>query len=58
MIWNNGLLTDCGQVTPYGNIDLGQHWFMQWLVVWQHFCLGNLLGDGFVESSTIIKSTP
>ena len=36
MIRNNGLLTHCGQVTPYGNIDLGQHWFRQWLVAWQH----------------------
>ena len=36
MIWNNGLSTHCGQVTPYGNIDLGQQWFRQWLVAWQH----------------------
>ena len=23
-------------VTPYGNIDLGQHWFRKWLVAWRH----------------------
>ena len=25
----------CGLVTPYGDIDLGQHWFRQWLVAWR-----------------------
>ena len=23
-------------VTPYGDIDLGQHWLRQWLVAWRH----------------------
>ena len=23
-------------VTPYGDIDLGQHWLRLWLVAWQH----------------------
>ena len=23
-------------MTPYGDIDLGQHWFKQWLVAWRH----------------------
>ena len=23
-------------MTPYGDIDLGQHWFRQWLVAWRH----------------------
>ena len=26
----------CGLVTPYGDIDLGQHWFRYWLVAWWH----------------------
>ena len=30
------LLTHCGLVMPYGNIDLGHHWFRKWLVTWQH----------------------
>ena len=29
-------LTHCGLVTPYGDIDLRQHWFRQWLVAWRH----------------------
>ena len=29
-------LTHCGLVTPYGDIDLGQHWVRQWLVFWRH----------------------
>ena len=29
-------LIHCGLVTPYGEIDLGQHWLRQWLVAWQH----------------------
>ena len=29
-------LTHCGLVTPYGDIDTGQHWFRQWLLVWRH----------------------
>ena len=30
------LLTHCGLVMPYDNIDLDQHWFREWLVAWQH----------------------
>ena len=29
-------LTHCGLVTPYGNINLGQHWLRYWLVAWRH----------------------
>ena len=29
-------LTPRDLVTPYGDIDLGQHWLMQWLVAWRH----------------------
>ena len=29
-------LISCGLVTPYGDIDQGQHWLRFWLVVWQH----------------------
>ena len=38
----SGLLTEwchlanCGLVTPYGNIDLDQHWFSLWLVAEWH----------------------
>ena len=27
-------LTHCGLVTPYGDIELGQHWLRSWLVAW------------------------
>ena len=27
------VLTHCGLVTPYADIDLGQHWFRHWLVI-------------------------
>ena len=30
------MLTHCGLVTPYGGIDLGQHWLRKWLVAWRH----------------------
>ena len=30
------LLNHYGLVTPYGVIDLGQHWLGQWLVAWRH----------------------
>ena len=29
-------LTHCALMTPYGDIDLGQHWLRQWLVAWWH----------------------
>ena len=29
-------LTHWGLVTPYGVIDLGQHWLRLWLVAWRH----------------------
>ena len=29
-------LTHWGLVMPYGDNDLGQHWFRQWLVAWRH----------------------
>ena len=25
-----------GLVTPFGDIDLGQHWLRKWLVAWRH----------------------
>ena len=31
-----GILTHCGPVMPYGNINLGQYWLRQWLVSWWH----------------------
>ena len=38
--WNKGcilwILTHCGLVTPFGDIDLGQHWLRQWLGAWRH----------------------
>ena len=30
------VLTHCGEVTPYGDIGLGQHWLRYWLAAWQH----------------------
>ena len=33
---NISSLTSRGLVTPYGYIDLGQHWFRYWLFAWQH----------------------
>ena len=32
----HNVLTLCGLVMPYDDIDLGQHWFRQWLVAWWH----------------------
>ena len=29
-------LPHCGLVTSYGNINLGEQWFKQWLVAWWH----------------------
>ena len=29
-------LTLFGLVTPYGDINVGQHWFRYWLVAWRH----------------------
>ena len=29
-------LTHCGQMTLFGDIDLGQHWLRQWLSTWRH----------------------
>ena len=30
------ILTHCGLVTPYGDMDLCRHWFRLWLVAWWH----------------------
>ena len=30
------LLTHCGLIKPYGNIDLDQNWLRWWLVAWSH----------------------
>ena len=39
MLWVNtdssNVLTHRGLVTPYGDIELSQHWLRQWLVAWQ-----------------------
>ena len=29
-------LTHCGLMMPYGDTDLGQHWFVWWHVAWWH----------------------
>ena len=34
--WQQTSPTQCGQVTPYGDRDLGQHWLGEWLVAWRH----------------------
>ena len=36
IIMANVSSTHCGLVTPYGEVDLGQHGFRQWLVAWRH----------------------
>ena len=36
------MLTHCGLVTPYENIDLCQQWPRQWLVAWWHQAMGLL----------------
>ena len=36
MIYHRRTLNHCGLVTPYGNMDLGQHWLRLWLVAWWH----------------------
>ena len=30
------MLTHCGQVTLYGDMEPGQHWVRKWLVAWWH----------------------
>ena len=32
--WPNVLISHCGLVVPYGDINLGHHWLRQWLVAW------------------------
>ena len=34
--WFKFHLTHWGLVTPFGDIDLGQHWLRWWLVAWRH----------------------
>ena len=29
-------LSHCGLVTPYGDMELGQHWLRLWRVAWRH----------------------
>ena len=29
-------VSHCILLTPYGNLNLGHHWFRQWLVAWWH----------------------
>ena len=37
LLVNYSLLTHCDLVTSsYGDVDLGQHWFRQWLPAWRH----------------------
>ena len=33
------VLTHCGLVMPYGEINLSQHWLRQWLVAWWHHAI-------------------
>ena len=35
-IYRGPILTHCGLVAPYGNMELGQHWLRLWLVAWRH----------------------
>ena len=34
-------LTHCGLMMPYGDTDLGHHWFRWWLVAWWHQAMYN-----------------
>ena len=38
-------LSHYGQVTPYGEIDLGQHWLRWWPVTWWHQCRLEIIGS-------------
>ena len=50
----NVKLTHCGLVTPYGDIDLGQHWLRKWLVAWRHQAINwTNVGWSSVKSSDI-----
>ena len=35
-VYRTSQLTNCGLVTPYGDIDLDQHWLGKWRVAWWH----------------------
>ena len=47
------VLTHCGLVTPYGNMELGQHWLRYWLVAWRHQAITWTNVDLFVRSHGI-----
>ena len=34
--YTKNISTHWGLVTPYGDVDLGQHWLRYWLVAWRH----------------------
>ena len=36
LIYTNSILTHCGLVTPFVDIDLGQHLLREWLVAWSN----------------------
>ena len=56
----------CGLLTPYGDIELGQHWLRQWLVAWRHHAItwanvdlsrfNNILHETLQPSITKISS--
>ena len=46
-------LTHCGLVTPFGSIDLCQHWLRKWLVAWRHQAI---TWTNYVDSSAIRSS--
>ena len=50
-------LTHCGPVTRYGDIDLGQHWFRQWLVAWRHQAIAYNINVAFTSMGFYGKFT-
>ena len=51
------VFTHCDTVTPYGDIDLGQHWLRQWLVAWGYQAITRTNVDLSVWSSDVRQKT-
>ena len=50
--------TDCGLLMPYGNIDLGQHLFRKWLLVWWHPTPSHYLNQCWLFISEVVWHSP
>ena len=49
----NAILTHCGLSTPYGDINLGQHYLRKWLSAWRHQAIIRTKDLSSVKSSGI-----